>query len=139
MRRIGLVTAIAALGLLAASAFAGSAQAQQDPGPVAYDSAMKGKKELVRLAMKKPSTHPTPIASTVNPTLRISFPRFLRKVKCATGREGEGDMRGFLFSDGDGERSLRQTEKRNRKKIQNYAGKRELNERTTNERMNESH
>jgi hypothetical protein len=27
----------------------------------------------VLLAMKKPRTHPTPIASIVNPTLRISF------------------------------------------------------------------
>src|SRR5579872_931485 len=28
----------------------------------------------VLLAMKKPRTHPTPIASTVNATLRIAFP-----------------------------------------------------------------
>jgi ribose transport system substrate-binding protein len=52
MQRKGVVTAIAALGLLAVSIFAGTAQAQQDPGPAAYDSAMKGKKVvLIPMAM----------------------------------------------------------------------------------------
>ena len=52
MKRKVLITAIAALGLLAVSTFAGTAQAQQDPGPAAYDSAMKGKKVvLIPMAM----------------------------------------------------------------------------------------
>jgi ribose transport system substrate-binding protein len=52
MKRNGLVSAVAALTMLAVSAIASSAQAQQDPGPAAYDSALKGKKVvLIPMAM----------------------------------------------------------------------------------------
>jgi ribose transport system substrate-binding protein len=52
MKRNGIRTAAAAFALLAVLAIGSVAQAQQDPGPAAYDAALKGKRVvLVPMAM----------------------------------------------------------------------------------------
>ncbi len=52
MKRNGIRTAVAAFALLAVLAMGSVAQAQQDPGPAAYDAALRGKRVvLIPMAM----------------------------------------------------------------------------------------
>ncbi len=52
MKRNGLIAAVAAFALVAVLAIGSVAQAQQDPGPAAYDTALKGKRVvLIPMAM----------------------------------------------------------------------------------------